>query len=131
MNNERSVLIVDDDFDTLELLEIFFGQENYQVTTCSTDEECFRHFEKTRFSAVVLDMRMDDMDGTQICRKIRDSNKTIAIVFFSADATQSSREAGLKAGADAYLMKPTNLDTVVSVVTALIEKQDQNEQIFK
>lgn len=125
MNNERSVLIVDDNFDTLELLEIFFGQENYQVTVCSSYEQCFRHFEKTRYSAVVLDMRMEEMNGAQICRKIRDCNKTISIVFFSADATQSSREAGLSAGADAYLIKPTNLDTVVSVVTALIEKYDK------
>jgi DNA-binding response OmpR family regulator len=120
----NSVLCLDDNDDSLELLKIFFEFEDCKVVTCTTYEECFNHIKTNNFSAIVLDGWLVDKDGFEICSEIRADDEKIPIVFFSADDTESSREKGLEAGADAYLIKPDDLDNVVPTVMQLIEESD-------
>ena len=119
---DKNVLCVDDNEDSRELLKIFFELENYQVVTCATHQECSEQVKNNEFSAIVLDSWIPGLSGVDICRQIRAVNTTIPIIFYSADALAKSREKGLQAGANAYLVKPDDLNKVVSTVTELIEE---------
>ena len=121
---ERSVLCVDDNFDNNELLEFFFEQAGYQVTICSTGEECLDCLKDHEFSAVVLDYHLPDKDGLALFKEIRKLYPQTPVIIFSADARNSSREAAIEAGVNAYLIKPDDIKNIVSVVTKLIEARD-------
>jgi two-component system alkaline phosphatase synthesis response regulator PhoP len=127
MNNKTTVLIVDDNDDNLEVIELHFELLGYRVVSCTNHEECFEQLKNHEFSAIVLDVRMQEKNGFEICREIRVENPDIPIIFFTADATQPSREMGKLVGADAYLLKPEDFENVVPTVAKLIEETRSNE----
>jgi CheY-like chemotaxis protein len=122
MKEQKTVLCVDDNDDNLELLKILFELADYQVTACSTGEECLEQVKKGEYSAIVLDYRLPDKDGLEICREIRELVPGTPIVFYTADVRNSSRQAAFSAGADAYLLKPDDLNNIISTVNDLTEK---------
>ncbi len=123
MQVPKTVLCVEDNEDNGEMLEVFFEQAGFEVTTCATGEECLEHLKGREFSAIVLDYHLPAKDGLEICREIRRANKFVPIIFFTADARQQIRQDALAAGADAFLIKPDDLLDVVAVVAGLIESK--------
>lgn len=121
MQKPKTVLCVEDNEDNGEILEVFFDQADFQVTTCATGEDCLEHLKTREFSAIVLDYHLPVKDGIEICREIRAANKAVPIIFFTADARETTQRDALAAGADAFLVKPDDLLDVVAIVTGLIE----------
>lgn len=120
----KKVLCVDDNEEHLEILKLFFEINGFETEICSTHQECFEYLQKQDFSAIILDGWMAEKDGFEICRLIRTINVSIPIIFYTADATAQSRKNGLESGANAYLIKPDDIDKVVSTVADLIEKNN-------
>ena len=120
MPKAQHILCVDDNEDNLELLKIFFEQADYRVKTCSKVEDCLEEIENNEFSAIVMDYRMAGENTLPICREIKETNPHLPFVYFTGDVTEISRQAGLAAGADAYLIKPDDLERVVPTVSQLI-----------
>jgi DNA-binding response OmpR family regulator len=121
MHKPKSVLCVEDNLDNGEILEVFFNEAHFEVTTCGTGEDCLERLKTSEFSAIILDYHLPEKDGLEICREIRAANKDVPIVFFTADARQMIRSDALEAGADAFLVKPDDLMDVVAIVAGLIE----------
>lgn len=122
MKQDKTILCVDDHSDSLELLKIYFELEYYQVVTCETHQECFEHIKTNDFSAIILDSWLAGKAGAEVCREIRAENKEIPIIFYTGDATAQGRENCLAAGANAYLVKPNDMERLVPTVTLLIEQ---------
>ena len=125
-----TVLCVDDNFDNNDLLKFLFEREEYQVTICSTGEECLKCISDHQFSAVVLDYHLPDQDGLEVFREIKKLYPQTPVIIFTADVRDSSREAALEAGVDAYLIKPDDLENIISVVTKLVEAGGLYENAF-
>ena len=121
MSFSKTILCVDDNEDNNELLQFLFENEGYKVITCSTADECSECIMDNDFSAIILDYRLPDKDGLDILREIKESNPHLPIVFFTADAVETSRQKSIEAGADAYLVKPNDLTNIVPTVIKLIE----------
>jgi len=122
MNEQKTLLYIDNDADNREILKIFFEDANYSVTDCSTGKECLDLIKSGAYSAIVLDYKLFNDSGLDICAEIKRSVHDTPVVFYTGFDTESSRQKAIDAGADAYLIKPNDLDKIVSVVTGLTEK---------
>jgi len=119
MNNKKTVLCVEDHRDCAELLQYILEREEFQVTSCSTSEEGLQLAGQKKFSAIILDHRLAGISGTEICRRIRAYDRLTPIIFFSAAAFPTDREAGLEAGANEYLVKPQDLERISETIKRL------------
>jgi DNA-binding response OmpR family regulator len=124
MQEPKTVLIVEDDADNGEMLAIFFEQEGFEIVVCESGDECLEHIGNRDFSAVILDYHLPEKDGLEVCREIRGANEKVPIILFTADARKAVRDDAAEAGADAVLVKPDDLTTIVAVVAGLIDSKN-------
>ena len=121
MKQKKTILCVDNNSDNCELMKFFFADAGYNVLTCSTPDDCLNYILTGDISAVILDYRLADIEGSEVCREIRKHNSKLPIVFFTGDALEDSRQKGINAGANAYLLKPNDLGNIVPTVTHFVE----------
>jgi CheY-like chemotaxis protein len=120
MMKNYCVLCVDDNEDNAELIKFCLELGGFEVIVCSTAEECLQHLKNKKFAAIILDYRLSGRDGLDVCVEIKRTYPNIAIIFFSGDARNATRSLAIKAGADAYLVKPDDLEKIVPTVKDLI-----------
>jgi DNA-binding response OmpR family regulator len=111
----QRVLYADDNEDDSLMLIALLGFSNVEVKPAKTANEAFQLAEAEQFDLYLLDNRLPDGSGLELCRKLRESNSQIPIVFYSGDAGESHKQAGLAAGADTYLVKPA-IDEVTATI---------------
>jgi two-component system alkaline phosphatase synthesis response regulator PhoP len=118
------ILIADDDSFLLRLVGYLFGKEGYETVSAMDGEEALRKIETEKPDLVILDVMMPGIDGLEVCRQLRSHPETAAlpIVMLSARSKVSDRIAGLQAGANEYLGKPSDARQVVGCVAALLER---------
>lgn len=119
------ILCVDDDFDSLELIRFMLSREDetYAVTTAASAGEAERLIEKESFDLYILDYCLPSKSGIQLCRRIRESDRTTPILFYSAMGRSVDRETARKAGADGYLMKPNDFESLPKKVSQLLKSE--------
>ncbi|MDP1822443.1 MAG: response regulator [Archangium sp.] len=103
------VLAVDDDVANLRLLASYLTHEGYEVATAEDGPAAIARLEAGDIDLLILDVRMDGMDGLEVCRRLRAQPRfeRLPIIFLTADRADELREtAGLEAGGDEYLHKP-------------------------
>jgi DNA-binding response OmpR family regulator len=104
MSNYK-ILVVDDDPDILKIVQDNLELDGYGVRTASFGKEALAYFEKEVFDLIILDLKLPDMDGIQICRTIRQKSD-IPITMLTARDGLSDKILGLDSGADDYIVKP-------------------------
>lgn len=107
-DSRTRLLIVEDDADTAEMLNTFFQTQGYDTQTVAWGKEAVKTCRQDPPDAVVLDVRLPDIDGFEVCRQLRDSFATahIPIVFLTEKNKQVDKITGLKIGAIDYITKP-------------------------
>jgi DNA-binding response OmpR family regulator len=111
------ILIVDDERDTLGLIELTLQTAGYKVTTAASGAQALSLLEEDTFDLLLLDVMMPDMTGFQIIETLRGQGISLPpIVFLTAKGREEDVEIGKNLGAVAYLKKPTTrgdlLDTI-------------------
>ncbi len=109
------VLCVEDDPDTREMLRFKLGLSDFEVVGASDTNAALRLMEHERFSLYVLDGGLRGLKGLSLCERIRASDARTPIVIFSGHAFASDIEAGMRAGANAYLVKPDSSELVPTI----------------
>jgi CheY-like chemotaxis protein len=125
----HTILCVDDNIDSCELVRLMFEMNGYKVVTCYDGQEAVRLSRHENFDAIVLDYLMPEVDGTDVCRAIRTFNNDVPVVFFTASATEKDRDAILASGAQSFLIKPNDLNILIETVQRLIERKDSKLEI--
>jgi DNA-binding response OmpR family regulator len=123
MSQQNRILCVDDDKDTIDLLKTMFKYKHCLVSSAMTSEQGLRYATRGNFDAIILDYKLPDGMGTELCREIRQHDSETPIIFFSASAFEGDYKAGLSAGADAYLLKPEDVFRISDVVMEFIESR--------
>jgi DNA-binding response OmpR family regulator len=116
----KRVLCVDDDEDTCSMLCALLGLIGCQVSTAGTAPEALDMIARERFDLYLVDNWLPGGGGVELCRKIRESDLSTPIVFYSGAGLESEREEALAAGAQVYLVKPADVAVLVETVRRLL-----------
>ena len=116
---EANILVVDDEQSIADLIEVCLKNEDYQVTTCGTGRDALKCLDTMVPDLAVLDVMLPDIDGFQICRKIREKY-FFPIIMLTAKVEDFDKITGLAMGADDYITNPFYpLELVARVKTQL------------
>jgi len=110
--NQMNILLVDDDVTTLSLLEKSLSKWGYAISTAENGIQAVEQLHHTHIDMIVSDWLMPEMDGLELCEKVRslDLDHYIYIILISAQDTRTDVVRGLEGGVDDYITKPLNLD---------------------
>lgn len=123
MNSARkSILCLDENEDSLELLTVTFEQEGFAVKTCRSLEECLSEARENDFSAIILDNRYGNGTSLDVCREISTFAPNTPIVFCSGEARRAEIAKAIEAGGDKYFVKPVDFDKLAVAIKELIEE---------
>jgi CheY-like chemotaxis protein len=111
----RRILCVDDNDDSCFLLANILHFQGYEAHSVQSAGDALFAREHTHFDLFILDVRLPDMSGYNLCRRIREIDQTTPIMFYSGDAFQEQRAAAHDAGANAYIVKPEIDDLILTV----------------
>ncbi len=102
------ILVVDNDYGLVQLLQLVFESRGFAVTTAMSADEVLEKLEQELPDIVLLDLMSPQDAGLEVCRQIRANPKTVdlPIVFLSAKSDSQTRFLAMRAGADDYLVKP-------------------------
>ena len=113
------ILVVDDEKEIADLLEFYLCNEGFEVYKFYNGQDAIRCIEKEEIDIAVLDVMLPDIDGFQICQKIRE-HYFFPIIMLTAKVEDMDKIMGLTLGADDYITKPFNpLEVVARVKTQL------------
>jgi DNA-binding response OmpR family regulator len=116
----KRILYVDDEEETRDMLCGLLGLVNCEVLTAKTAAEALEMIAGGRFDLYLLDNWLPGGSGAELCGRIRESDPHTPIVFYSGASLDSEREEALKAGAQAYLVKPGDLGLLLETVRAFL-----------
>ena len=113
------ILCVDDHNDTSEMLQLLLAEENYDVHTAATVEEACSMAEENEYDLYVLDKRLPDGTGLELCERLSESTPGVPCIFYTGDAYEIHRREAMAAGATAYVAKP-NVEELITAVHNLL-----------
>jgi len=114
----RRVLIVDDDQGLRTVLATALGDEGFSITQAGDGLAGLRGFESDGADLVILDILMPEMDGLEVCRRLR-RKSAVPIVLLSSRGDEVDRVTGLETGADDYITKPFSTRELVARIRAI------------
>lgn len=117
------VLCVDDHHDTSEMLQLLLSEENYEVHTAATMEEACELAAKQRYDLYVLDKRLPDGTGLELCERLNALTPGVPCIFYTGDAYEIHRLEAMAAGAAAYVAKP-NIEALITTVHELLANNE-------
>lgn len=120
-HHTRRILCVEDDEETCKMLCSLLGLINCETSTAATATEALEKIASEHFNLYLLDNWLPGGSGVELCKKIRETDTSTPIVFYSGAAHQSEREEALAAGAQAYLIKPVDVAALVETIQNLLK----------
>jgi two-component system response regulator MprA len=121
------ILVVDDDPAVSGSLDRALRLEGYEVETAADGTEALRSLAVASPDAVVLDLQLPDVDGLEVCRRLRAVGDDTPVLMLTARDAVNDRVAGLDAGADDYLVKPFALAELLARLRALLRRRAEND----
>lgn len=117
-----TILVVDDDKNTRQLLKAVLENENYTVYTATNGEEALDVLDVKHIDLVVLDVMMPVMDGYEFTSAIRESNENLPILMVSAKQLPADKQKGFLVGTDDYITKPIDEIEMLLRIKALLRR---------
>ncbi len=122
--NTPCVLVIDDERRYRELLELNLTRRGYRVLFAPDGLTGLNLFERDTPDLVILDLMLPDLDGYEVCRRIREYSQ-VPIIMLTARAEEAQKVRGLQLGADDYVTKPFGADELLARVTAVLRRSQQ------
>ena len=116
------VLVVDDEPNIRELVQVALKFHGCAVTTGATGGDALRLAASDRPDLIVLDVMLPDVDGFEVCRRLRASGNEVPIIFLTARDTTSESITGLTLGGDDYITKPFSVEALAARVRAVLRR---------
>ncbi len=123
------ILVVEDEEDIVRLITFHLEKEGYRVTGTGNGREALELAHANPPDLVVLDIMLPEMDGLEVCRRLRSSKETanVPILVLSAKKEELDKVLGLELGADDYMVKPFSVRELVARVRAIFRRFDRED----
>jgi len=116
------VLVVDDEPNIRELVQVALKFHGCSVSAAASGREALRQAETARPDLIVLDVMLPDLDGFEVCRRLRAAGNEVPVIFLTARDTSSDTVTGLAIGGDDYVTKPFSVEALVARVRAVLRR---------
>jgi two-component system, OmpR family, KDP operon response regulator KdpE len=124
---KANILVVDDEPQITRVLKTSLSSRGYGIRTASDGEEALQTMKEWQPDLIVTDLRMPNMDGLQLCRRIRTESR-IPIIVLSVKGEDTIKVEALDAGADDYVTKPFSMNELVARIRAALRRASVPEQ---
>jgi len=126
-SGHKKILIVEDEQDILQLVKHYLEKEGFRPVTAMSGLEALKKVKEDKPDLVVLDLMLPEMDGLEVCKRLRSVPDTamLPILMLTAKAEESDTIVGLELGADDYVTKPFSPKALVARVKALLRRVER------
>ncbi|MCG2587194.1 MAG: response regulator [Bacteroidetes bacterium] len=128
--SKQTILVVDDEQDLLDLIEYNLRQEGYNVLKAENGADGIQMAKEHMPDLVLLDIMMPQMDGIEVCDRMREDSTLshIPIIFLTARSDEKTEIEGLNKGADDFITKPISTTKLVSRIKAVLRRFEETEE---
>ncbi|MFB0840625.1 response regulator transcription factor [Paenibacillus oleatilyticus] len=130
MNGKRTVLIVDDDKEIVELMRDYLEDEQFDTVEAFSAAEALEALARGPIDCILLDVMMPGQNGLDLCRHVR-KTQDLPILFLSARGEDMDKIRGLSLGGDDYIVKSATPEEVVARIKAVLRRYDKSEKETK
>jgi two-component system OmpR family response regulator len=116
------VLVVDDEPNIRELVQVALSFHGFDVTTSATGEDALQITGAYRPDLIVLDVLLPDIDGFEVCQRLRSAANDVPVIFLTARDATADTVTGLTIGGDDYITKPFSVEALVARVRAVLRR---------
>lgn len=122
---EKTILVVDDEAPIVDMLKFNLQKSGYKVMAAYDGKEGLELALSKAPDLILLDVMLPKMDGFEVCRKIRETNKTVPILMLTAREEEIDKVFGLESGADDYITKPFSLRELMARIKANLRRGNE------
>ncbi|MCD6445973.1 response regulator [Candidatus Bathyarchaeota archaeon] len=128
MGEKSRILIVDDDENIRKVLTKILEDEGYLVEAVGTAKEAIKITKKKFYNLALIDIRLPDMEGVKLLTKIKDTVPKMRKIIITGYPTINNAIEAVNKGADAYILKPFNVDDVLKIISEQLKKQKEEKK---
>jgi len=122
------ILIVDDDESIREVLTSILTDEGYIVDAVDTGEKAIKATHEKFYNLVLIDIRLPDMEGTKLLTELKDTVPRMRKIIITGYPTLQNAIEAVNRGADAYIVKPINMDEALKTIREQLQKQAEEKK---
>lgn len=122
------ILIVDDDENIRKVLQAILEEEGYSVDTAETAKEAIEKTNRAFYNLALIDIRLPDMEGIDLLTRIRDTVPKMRKIIITGYPTLQNAIAAVNRGANAYILKPFDMDKVLATIKEELKKQEEERR---
>ena len=123
MNKKALVLVLDDDPDICTMITIMLQYNGYDAADANSEEEALKVLSSTHVDLVIMDMLLSGVNGTDVCRRLKQNKKTSSVPVLMFSAHPNAKTACLAAGADDFIAKPFDMNDMMSKIHFLVDEK--------
>lgn len=120
----KKILLIEDDERILELVDIHLKDLFCESTKANRGEDGLRYALNKKFDLIILDIMLPDMNGVEICRRIRSEKNMTPVLMLTARSEEIDKIIGLETGADDYLTKPFSIRELMARIKAILRRSE-------
>ncbi|MED1467865.1 response regulator transcription factor [Bacillus salipaludis] len=118
------ILIIEDEKNLSRFIELELKYEGYETMVCSNGRSGLQAALSENWDAILLDLMLPELNGVEVCRRIRQTNKTLPIIMITARDSVLDRVSGLDSGADDYLIKPFAIEELLARLRSVLRRTE-------
>jgi DNA-binding NtrC family response regulator len=119
---KHKILVVDDELFVRELLEEYFSKLDFEVLVAGSGPAALKLVAENRFKVALIDLKMSDMDGIEVLRRIRDLDENLIVILMTGYPTVESSVEAMRTGAYDYVIKPFRLNELKDIISRAIKE---------
>jgi len=128
MDKTARILVVDDDESVRKVLSLILEEEGYVVDTAENGKEAIEKSESKCYNLALIDIRLPDMKGTKLLTAMKETTPKMAKIIITGYPTLKNAIETVNKGADAYILKPFNMDNVLETIKEQLKKQQETKK---
>ena len=128
MNNNKKILVLEDDTNLGFLLREHLEMNSYSVKLCRNGEEGLTEFIRDKFDLCLVDVMMPKKDGFTFVKELREKESDIPVIFLTAKSLKEDRIEGFKIGCDDYITKPFSMEELMLRIQAVLRRTNLSQQ---